>query len=866
MSILGSNKQAIKRARKNILPPFDDPRWKPTSESSIKDLSRQGIGVSFRSTSNWNGLYFEVPLKYAGRRLSYSVSKFSGKSPRIELLWLENGVQKLATLNLSDNSKSIVDIDIPIIATNIRALVNVGLSNTGDYHYFESVQLEVGYINTQFSESFEIPKGSKDYMKFDGSTGYLKTDRVIPEIKVGGSYTIEVVLRNYGDNDGVVIQNSHGGDDRNGLIVRGNQVVLGSYNGSNWSGTMGVLPDTEFAHIIAVCDGVNRFIFVNGKKFTTSSSLYVHTLKDGMYIGKETIGDSARFFEGEIKLIRAYGYSMNDEDAISAYTGILVPEKLLIELDFTNQDITSKSVVDTSGNSNNALISGGVHYSKSKPIKNLGKNLLRSPLIKGYLASDSSMTGDKDVYRSFERDIYLPAGTYTFSCPKGITIIRRKINNDVFSTSGSSSTITLNTSSYVNFSFRQSEMVGWSYGENSEEANLQLEKGNVITAFSNYEESNKLIKKILPRRSFKETVYDFSRYSSNLYEGLIYGINQPRLRKDSSLILEDGSSNVISQTSDGESVNHWGRDTNDVTIVQSQEVKPLFGKYVAKWSKASKTNTGNCYLNGSNKINNQEYSRHWTFSCYVKREDGNPVTSVGWIYLYATSKATNTSLVSNAYPDYIQECEDGWYRVSRTVIVNQDSYVTLAGFSALDGSTSWYFDGWKLEKNPFATSYIEDGNPRVKEYMSVPEASKYIDPVRGSVEIEVNALSGQGYSDGYGFNDLVMYDGSRGFLIRRNVKVGTIEIYVAKNGGQFSQISYPWKCGESLKYRLEWDSVKDITKLTVNDVNYSQEVKCFAIPETNLEVGCRKGDYINGNASYKNLIIRNRLGETVFKL
>src|SRR5690606_39967149 len=35
-----------------------------------------------------------------------------------------------------------------------------------------------------------------------------------------------------------------------------------------------------------------------------------------------------------------------------------------------------------------------------------------------------------------------------------------------------------------------------------------------------------------------------------------------------------------------------------------------------------------------------------------------------------------------------------------------DALPILVGFSALDGTTDWYFDGWQLEAKPFATSFV----------------------------------------------------------------------------------------------------------------------------------------------------------------
>src|SRR5690606_29313116 len=96
----------------------------------------------------------------------------------------------------------------------------------------------------------------------------------------------------------------------------------------------------------------------------------------------------------------------------------------------------------------------------------------------------------------------------------------------------------------------------------------------------------------------------------------------------------------------------------------------------------------------------------WTFSCYVRRADGKPVTNVGYVYLYLYSAESGKRLDSNKGPTAIVDCGDGWYRVIRTDTVSEPAYVDLVGFSALDGTTDWYFDGWQLEAKPFATSFV----------------------------------------------------------------------------------------------------------------------------------------------------------------
>lgn len=146
----------------------------------------------------------------------------------------------------------------------------------------------------------------------------------------------------------------------------------------------------------------------------------------------------------------------------------------------------------------------------------------------------------------------------------------------------------------------------------------------------------------------------------------------------------------------------WGKDTTGVTFSTIKDVRiAKFGEYTTRLSKDAKTGTSNCYINGA-KFTNTE-SDVWTFSCYVRREDGKPVTSVGSVYLYCLGLPSWFQA-----PDYIEDCGDGWYRIVKTRRgIDIPRRLSLVGFSGLDTTTNWYFDGWQVEPLPYATSYKE---------------------------------------------------------------------------------------------------------------------------------------------------------------
>lgn len=170
------------------------------------------------------------------------------------------------------------------------------------------------------------------------------------------------------------------------------------------------------------------------------------------------------------------------------------------------------------------------------------------------------------------------------------------------------------------------------------------------------------------------------------------------------VLIEPDSRNILKRT--GENINIWGRDTDDVTVVSTQEESFVF-PWSAKWSGSTKSGAGNCYIAGAVDIDQTIYSTAWTWSCYLKRADGKPVTSVGSMYMYANAQDDGARLNANAGPTGIVDCGNGWYRAWRTESLTESANISLVGLSSLDKTTEWYMNGWQLEPRiGLATSYI----------------------------------------------------------------------------------------------------------------------------------------------------------------
>ena len=140
----------------------------------------------------------------------------------------------------------------------------------------------------------------------------------------------------------------------------------------------------------------------------------------------------------------------------------------------------------------------------------------------------------------------------------------------------------------------------------------------------------------------------------------------------------------------------WGGDGVSQTLITKGKVTitdPTLrykGLHTVLWAPGTNRN---CYLNGSGPLYFDQTSTVWTFSCYLKREDGAPISGVN-VYMY--------NIGSNTGVGTIQDVGDGWYRVSRTVSTAAN-YVSLVGFYNLVANTRYYLSGWQLEKKGHPT-------------------------------------------------------------------------------------------------------------------------------------------------------------------
>lgn len=111
----------------------------------------------------------------------------------------------------------------------------------------------------------------------------------------------------------------------------------------------------------------------------------------------------------------------------------------------------------------------------------------------------------------------------------------------------------------------------------------------------------------------------------------------------------------------------------------------------------------NCYLNGSADIPTSETSTEWTFSAYVKYEDGSTISSMSVYMYYPSSDGSGTGTVTDV--------GGGWYRVRRTR-TGSSNYISLAGFTGIAAMKKIYISGWQLEKKQYTTPVTSPATSR----------------------------------------------------------------------------------------------------------------------------------------------------------
>lgn len=126
----------------------------------------------------------------------------------------------------------------------------------------------------------------------------------------------------------------------------------------------------------------------------------------------------------------------------------------------------------------------------------------------------------------------------------------------------------------------------------------------------------------------------------------------------------------------------WGTDNAGSSFIQTVTDTSLQYKNLPTSKLVNTTTAFNCYINGGN-LNQTFSSTDWTFTCYIRRADKQPIPALA-TYLYSFS--------SDNAPATVTALEDGWYRVYRTK-TGTTAAASLAGFTGLLQNVEYYVSG-----------------------------------------------------------------------------------------------------------------------------------------------------------------------------
>jgi hypothetical protein len=148
----------------------------------------------------------------------------------------------------------------------------------------------------------------------------------------------------------------------------------------------------------------------------------------------------------------------------------------------------------------------------------------------------------------------------------------------------------------------------------------------------------------------------------------------------------------------------------------------------------------NCYLNSTPDLDYNDSSTIWTFSCYIKRDDGAAITALS-VYMYYPNGDGSAS-------GTIVDCGNGWYRVSRTR-TGSNSYISLAGFTGFTSGHKYYLSGVMLTKNNHTVPYVNVQSSR--------SSTQSLIDLKRTTDIDVSNISfnSTGQPDFDGTDDII---------------------------------------------------------------------------------------------------------------
>jgi hypothetical protein len=157
----------------------------------------------------------------------------------------------------------------------------------------------------------------------------------------------------------------------------------------------------------------------------------------------------------------------------------------------------------------------------------------------------------------------------------------------------------------------------------------------------------------------------------------------------------------------GDGSNQTGLGSKGAVVITDENLK-YNGYDTVLWTPGT---GGNCYLNGTDDIDYSSTSTEWTWSCYIKSQDGgflsNASNNTLGTYLYKNGE----SFPSESGTSVGVHVGDGWYRFVYSKSI-ASGYISLSGFYSFRSNQKFYLSGWQLEKKQYATPVVGGGSSR----------------------------------------------------------------------------------------------------------------------------------------------------------
>jgi hypothetical protein len=892
--ILGENKSALKEYKKNILPPFDDEGWTTNTGFEPVDLFREGYNMSF-TAPQYQGVNIYLPNSLAGNVFSLSCEYAEGISPWLEIIYRQAGSGNLVYRGVNCKNSKIENYSIPKGATDIRVKLSSTTVGT-DFVLFKNVQLEVGTESTKFEEMQLLNSTAKKGLRFNGS-GVLNIDNMTGFLSYERDFSMEATITpqktSLQSNEAMVFGWAGW---HNGLIYNAVEQQLrvhihyktkatGSYNraiipvslpfGKRVTATMTYRASNR--EISLYFDGVLKARLSN-HSFSDKSVYDFNTYVTGLSMG--AIYNGTYKFVGTIERGKIWSKTLS-EDEVAKGTRV----GLVLDYDLTNQDVSSSKAVDLVSQ-NNATISQGAGYLQKDSVKKASFNYapplkdwtytggaryengiavmpsysarITSPLIRvdgevstlrisgQYLATSPAPTSMANNSDGSHFAIY---GTARISAGEIGKWSDRSVSSD-------SHTYTLgHLVKYIQVDYKLSSQFTQ---DNIKIKDVMLTDVNGDDGFEVYKDQvlvNKSAKGSL-KKSYESYPFEFVRKGVIDFDGKLVGANQPRINQDG-IRVEEATKNMFNPSFNNADVEAIVEDGEKVYVLDS-------------------TNNSSYEDFQTSRAYNVDSSKTYTISFLAKWN-----RRLAWELRGFDSSSVRLNDPKMTWVKDPEPNPNEYQRYEATITLT-------SGTTACEFLRCYYLPSdvgvahlkeVQIEERYYRTSYAE--NERKKENVAIVNAGQYIDTQRGSIELEFTPLVGDNViaSDNWGFSDLSSYVANTGgFLLRRSYgKANRIELVVVSSVSGINVMGYAdtvgWKVGDTLKYRLEWDATANTTTLIVNGSYVVTVPSCFKMfPDQyrySLNVGSRgmvNDSYGCGNAVYKSLVIRNRNGETTYKL